>query len=301
MSMSTSKNVDAYIHILPALEHVRPPPSPIILKQAESVFIWCYIGRALEKKNGQKTQNPSSLAPSTALDRYMSGTPRNCSSETNLWEDLRLFGEMTYSISSTLASVKLRQPPGIRAFDAPPGFTVVPKLIVQTLASERTMSFTTSNDELALRSKRRMEHPRGTPVFTQYTKHFQNNKKICSIKRLSGCALAAAAGAGAATHGINVSKPVNAENLGLWTYSWAQPQEEWSPQAALARAEVFYESWLEGKLGVSQRETYGDHDDGWFEFSWVLGSEEPEVKSSRYGYCIFFDHQYLRQSHPAQR
>lgn len=93
MSMSTSKNVDAYIHILPALEHVRPPPSPIILKQAESVFIWCYIGRALEKKNGQKTQNPSSLAPSTALDRYMSGTPRNCSSGTNLWEDLRLFGE----------------------------------------------------------------------------------------------------------------------------------------------------------------------------------------------------------------
>ena len=119
----------------------------------------------------------------------------------------------------------------------------------------------------------RITHTSKHPPFaiqhhSQYTRHFQNNKKNSSIKRLSRCALAAAAGAGTTTRRINVSEPVNAENLGLWTYSWAQPQEEWS-QAALARADVFYGSSLEGKKAASGK-TYRDHDDGWFQFSWVV-------------------------------
>ena len=169
------------------------------------------------------------MAPSTALNRYMSGTPRICSSGSNLsggggyvlyyvpteiptssfgsegteargshsicansvsarmyvtfhpittlilrsyihsvwpkyihcptdkyhWPPLgkiqlrrNPWSQMTYSISFTLASRKLRQPLGVRASDAPPGFTVVPKLNVQKPTPERTTS-STSNDDCA--------------------------------------------------------------------------------------------------------------------------------------------------------
>ena len=41
---------------------------------------------------------------------------------------------------------------------------------------------------------------------------------------------------------------------------------------------MFYRTSLEGKEPAREK-TYRDHDDRWFEFSWVLvdGSEEPEV------------------------